>query len=348
MRVGLVAYPLASQGGVFRWANVTAELLSGQGHEAHLIVGSRPDPRAWRGWSWTHKVQAIHAMPAATRWPSLESARSLVRLVEGLSLDVLIAVQWYSVAVSLLAPLRPTRLVVVVQGALPPALKGLAYRAVVGLLIKRADAVVAVAEHLFSSIPALLRCKKGKVIPNSVRRIDRSSTSKLPGLLYVGRLEPEKGIRDLVWMMRRVRDIRLTVAGNGCLTDEVRAAAQNLPHVSYLGWVEDPAELYRSHRYLVMPSHTEGCPHVLVEAIAHGAIPIIRDLPIARELEVPPAWRFTSIDEVPGIIGDLERSEPARVEREHARLQERVTSRFDPAVVYAQWAELLDSVAPGR
>jgi glycosyltransferase involved in cell wall biosynthesis len=261
-------------------------------------------------------------------------------------LDLVIAAQWYAIAVSLLAPLRSAKRVIAVQGAFPPALKGALYRLLVRALSGRADAVVAVSADLLGSMPEFARCKRRVVIPISVH-VDRGPTNgRHPDMLYVGRLEPDKGVRDLVRLMYRSKQVALTIAGDGGLADEVQRAAHDLPHVSYLGWVDDPTELYRIHDYLVMPSHAEGCPHVLVEAIAHGAVPIVRDLPIARELGVPRPWRFGAIEEVPRIISDLRVASPPVVALQQARLRERVTARFSFPVVGAQWRELLSSVRP--
>ena len=347
MRIGIVAYPLGSRGGVYRWANATADLLAVQGHAVHLVVGSRPDPTAWTRWSWSPRAASLHPMPVLDRWPSLDGSRRLTELTRALGLNVVIAVQWYSVAVSLLGPVRPARLVIDVQGGFPPAFKGLLYRGLAGLLVRRADAVVAASEHLFTSMPALKRCRRRVVIPNWVSSSERLADSGRASILYVGRLEPDKGVGDLLRLFRLLDGVDVTVAGDGGLAGDVRAAAEELPHVSYLGWVDNPTRLYRSHRYVILPSLEEGFGYVLVEAILHGAVPIVRDLPIAEELGVPSSWRFGAIDEVPTLISALEERPPTAVARRQAALRERVAARVDPSVVGAQWKELLTKVSAG-
>jgi glycosyltransferase involved in cell wall biosynthesis len=94
---------------------------------------------------------------------------------------------------------------------------------------------------------------------------------------YVGRLDEEKGIRQLAAVARRLPDdITFRFVGDGGLRDWLAAELDDeitAGRVELAGWVdhdEVPAELDRL-RLLVMPSRpTEGLPTTILEAMACG------------------------------------------------------------------------------
>ncbi|MBD8104057.1 glycosyltransferase [Plantibacter sp. CFBP 8775] len=120
------------------------------------------------------------------------------------------------------------------------------------------------------------------------------------GILFVGRLVEKKGLDDLLVAMSllpsSLREVPLTVVGDGPLGDEmkVRARELNLP-VMFLGsrGPDEVAALLRSSRLLCVPSKTasdgdsEGLPTIILDAAleslpsvatSHSGIPeAIRD-----------------------------------------------------------------------
>ena len=82
------------------------------------------------------------------------------------------------------------------------------------------------------------------------------------GLLFLGRLVPEKGVRFLLEQWERARDgrgpalPRLVIAGTGPLEGEVRARVERLPGVSYVGQVgeEERRRLLERCLAVVVPS----------------------------------------------------------------------------------------------
>jgi teichuronic acid biosynthesis glycosyltransferase TuaC len=98
-----------------------------------------------------------------------------------------------------------------------------------------------------------------------------------PVALYVGNLKPEKGVLDLLraWdhVVREVPNATLAVVGGGPLRDMVDAVARPLgDRVKLVG----PQPLDRvplwmgASDVLVLPSHSEGTPNVVLEALASG------------------------------------------------------------------------------
>jgi glycosyltransferase involved in cell wall biosynthesis len=102
-------------------------------------------------------------------------------------------------------------------------------------------------------------------------------------LLTVGRLSREKGQRDLVDAIAILRKLnpglnfKLLIVGEGPERDRLeRAVLQNglKAYVLFTGHVDDISPYYAVADALVLPSHSEGSPNVLLEAMAAG-LPVI-------------------------------------------------------------------------
>ncbi len=98
-------------------------------------------------------------------------------------------------------------------------------------------------------------------------------------LLYVGRLVPAKGLRELfaAWRTLAAEDPRLHLAfvGDGALMQElrVRATESGISERVHLPGVADARQVatwMRAADVFCLPSYTEGYPNVLVEALACG------------------------------------------------------------------------------
>ena len=97
-------------------------------------------------------------------------------------------------------------------------------------------------------------------------------------ILFVGRLIPLKGLRELfesVAALSRTRPrLELACIGEGFLMEELRSqAAANLPErVRLLGGYppEKVAQWLAAANLLCLPSYSEGCPSVVLEALSMG------------------------------------------------------------------------------
>jgi teichuronic acid biosynthesis glycosyltransferase TuaC len=98
-----------------------------------------------------------------------------------------------------------------------------------------------------------------------------------PLALYVGNLKPEKGVLDLgkAWpaVVRHIPDATLLVVGDGPLRGELEAMTKPLGERVRL-IPRQPLEKVPSYMaaadILVLPSHSEGTPNVVLEALASG------------------------------------------------------------------------------
>jgi glycosyltransferase involved in cell wall biosynthesis len=97
---------------------------------------------------------------------------------------------------------------------------------------------------------------------------------------YVGNLKSEKGISDLIEAMGHLdqsgfRDADLVVVGDGPLAEPLRARVNSLglsERVKFVGCRphEEIPDWISACNALCLPSHREGCPNVVLEALAAG------------------------------------------------------------------------------
>jgi glycosyltransferase involved in cell wall biosynthesis len=101
-------------------------------------------------------------------------------------------------------------------------------------------------------------------------------------LLFVGNLSARKGVPELLRAMAlpslATLPVTLTLAGGGAL-QEWRAMAAYLGvsrRVRFEGWADAPrlAQLLSQADALVLPSHDEGLPLAILEALAQG-VPVV-------------------------------------------------------------------------
>ncbi len=97
------------------------------------------------------------------------------------------------------------------------------------------------------------------------KRMDLADSKK--NILYVGRLEPFKGILDLIEIIIQLKDpsIRLLVVGDGPLAQHI----QRYPFVRYFGRRDHNQlfEYYNIADVFIFPSRNESCGLALMEAI---------------------------------------------------------------------------------
>ena len=129
-------------------------------------------------------------------------------------------------------------------------------------------------------------------VDTSLFRPEQGVTCERGRIAFVGRLEPEKNLDSLLDALCGMPDVALTIVGDGSLRGalEAKALASGLD-VEFLGRLpgaDVPAVLRRAQVF-VLPSHYEGNPKALAEAMACGVpvvatrVPGIRDMVNDRE-----------------------------------------------------------------
>jgi glycosyltransferase involved in cell wall biosynthesis len=123
----------------------------------------------------------------------------------------------------------------------------------------------------------LKKYQSAKTLPERHEMVPRP----FPTLGYVGRLSEEKGLHYLISALPQVKktfpEVKLLIAGSGEMEESFRELAKDRGVDSctlFLGFQKNPFEVMRQIDLLVLPSRTEGCPIVLLEAMAMG-VPVI-------------------------------------------------------------------------
>ena len=164
----------------------------------------------------------------------------------------------------------------------------------------RSDAIVAVSAELNGWLRGICTHDRVSTIhnptptptptPTSTSTATATPATGVPGappraaatLLYLGHIVPEKGAFDLIRAMpaivAAVPDARLLLCGDGNLA-AARTCIRELgleAHIELPGWIDKHQRdrLLRHATLFVLPSHAEGLPMSLLEAMA-GALPVV-------------------------------------------------------------------------
>lgn len=178
-------------------------------------------------------------------------------------------------------------------------------------------------------------------------------------IMYVGRLAPQKRVRDLIWATQILRqsDPRayFLIAGEGPQRTELEIFAREteaFPHVRFLGHRADASSLLHLADLFWLASEFEGMSNSLMEAMACGKPVIVSDIPPNRELvEHERSGYVVNLGDSVGFSQYTERliqdDELSRRLGEAAR--DRMVSEFSTRMMVRRYSELiLDEVQRHR
>ena len=144
-------------------------------------------------------------------------------------------------------------------------------------VLKGADAIVAMDEKTQAALIAKGFEEKTRLIPNPIEDsiFHRQCSSKCNEIVFVGHVLPSKGVTELIkaWDIahEQCKDARLSIIGpaDAAYKEELEAM-DSTSSVDFCGPLDHDAALGRIScaRALVLPSHTEGFPNVVLEAMA--------------------------------------------------------------------------------
>jgi glycosyltransferase involved in cell wall biosynthesis len=155
-------------------------------------------------------------------------------------------------------------------------------RRMAGFFLDRAACIVVLSERWSAWMRSVTENPRIVCVPNPVTLPSPRPSPKGEGeklVAFVGRCEEGKGVFDLLAAVSEVRrafpSVRLECAGDGDL-DAVRRRAFELgmgTKVNLRGWIgpRHRDELFARAAVFVLPSHAEGLPMSLLEAMAAGA-----------------------------------------------------------------------------
>jgi glycosyltransferase involved in cell wall biosynthesis len=168
-----------------------------------------------------------------------------------------------------------------------------------GRWYREADGIIAVSEGVRADLAATLAIPAGEIVP-ILNPVDLPRIRDLcvrqpaeadewpptePFVLAVGKLTPQKDYPTLLRAFARVREkhpVRLIILGEGYEEGRLRSLATQLgiaEQVQLPGHVDNPYAYMRQARVFVLSSAWEGCPNVLLEALACGCAVVSTDCP---------------------------------------------------------------------
>ena len=221
------------------------------------------------------------------------------------------------------------------------------YQLLDSLTLPGADRVVTLCEPFVMQLMARgVRRDRIEVISNAIEHREPPDTSDLATirkayeltnedkvLLYVGRLSAEKGCRDLLDAFRKLTTrqpdlrLKLLIVGDGpdrqALTDYSRDLAGR---VMFAAHQAESWQFYFLADTFVMPSHSEGSPLVLLEALSAGCAIVATKVGGIPETVVDgESALLVEAHDVPGLARALERvlTDPASAARLRAAARSR-------------------------
>ncbi len=151
------------------------------------------------------------------------------------------------------------------------------------------DRVISISEATFEELPACVQ-RRSSVVLNGVEDFGEGheylSSSDILSLCFVGRFVEHKGIMRLLEAAYLLKEggtqFHLLLAGGGPLERQARdyVASHNLGDVvSFLGFVEQPGDVFRKSHVCILPSLHEGLPLSLLEALSANCALVGHDIP---------------------------------------------------------------------
>lgn len=212
------------------------------------------------------------------------------------------------------------KLVTTVHGWTCETLRTKLYYHVDNYCLKHYDEVVVVSPKLYEHCRNKLKIDASKLtyIPNAIRPEEYQQTHTrdqaraqlgidTAGTVIgvVGRLSAEKGVDRAIDLMAKLPHCHLHLIGDGPERENLEKQAQKLgisDRVRFWGWQTSSQMFYQAMDLLLLPSHTEGLPNVVLEAmtmtvpVASTDVGGVRDLlddgrcGLILPTEQPAAW----------------------------------------------------------
>jgi glycosyltransferase involved in cell wall biosynthesis len=163
-------------------------------------------------------------------------------------------------------------------------------------VVGNSPSVVAHLERRAHIPPSRLRCIPGGVEIEQIRgapaadRVSLGLGADSSVILWVGRLDPVKGLDELIPAfggLGRERDVQLVLVGEGPYEAHVRGLIGDHgvgDRVVMAGRRGDVASILKVADVFVLPSRTEGMPNALLEAMAAERAVVTTDVPGCRDL----------------------------------------------------------------
>ena len=189
----------------------------------------------------------------------------------------------------------------------PAKIRTRLHNLLVGEIYRKAHRIIACTQGVKADLLSSFKIEPGKievipsaVDPGKIRRMASDPVDhpwfleKIPIVISVGRFVREKNQRDLLKafaLIRKDRNCRLVLVGEGEMRDELRRLAADLKisnEVFFTGFQDNPFKFLARAEVFVLPSLHEAQGIAVVEALAVGCPVVAYDCPVGpREMLSP-------------------------------------------------------------
>ncbi|MEY3172559.1 MAG: 2-deoxystreptamine glucosyltransferase, partial [Planctomycetota bacterium] len=177
----------------------------------------------------------------------------------------------------------------------------------------------------------------------------------VPVIGFVGRLAPQKRLRDLIWafqLLQQVRsDAHLVLIGDGPSRTSLEALASTFdsrPRMTFAGHRSDAAQLLSAFDTFVLPSEFEGMSNSLMEAMQTALPCVVSSIPANLEL-IRPTENGLSFPpgNCPALAKTLLRvlNDSALRQQLGAAAQKTITEHYAPERITKAWCNLYRELA---
>jgi len=293
----LLIGPLLPSGGVTRYVK---DLLSSSGRYEFAVFNAARVPknriRPGTGYSTLLNAGLVRAIRGALTtlahmvvfpWAVHRSAASIVHVC-GVSYWPF----WENAYYILVSKLARRGVTLHYLGALDLyyCTRGRLERALVSMVLRWPDRIILLSDRAHQLAASFVPSERLSVIPSNVDVSKFGPHEHAPvhedgaiRVLFIGGMDPfRKGVLELLEaaaiVIKSNRNVRFVMSGGDCFQEvERRWSRMGLDtYIEFLGWIpeDQKARVYQSADMLVLPSHNEGLPYVIVEALASG-LPVI-------------------------------------------------------------------------
>ncbi len=161
------------------------------------------------------------------------------------------------------------------------------FRLLISKILNAADTIIVLSESWNGRIKAITENSNIHVLYNPVDTQEFQFSIQRVGMLhknilYMGQLEPEKGIYDLLEavpdVLKAEPGAKFVLCGNGDIERLKNICREKgiLERIEFCGWVsgQDKIQILAEADLFVLPSHCEGLPVSVIEAMAAG-LPVV-------------------------------------------------------------------------
>ena len=228
----------------------------------------------------------IHLIPERSAI-DLRTVRELIKLCITLKVDIWHSHDYKTDVLGLIVNrFYPMKLISTVHGFTRETWRTKLYSYLDDFSLRGYDRVLAVSEDLVEHCGAKgVKRDLLHLLPNAIdlneydaemvtRNVSAQYGDKKLHLGIVGRLSKEKGIDRAVGLLHatvgRGHDVMLHIVGDGPEREKLEKLARDLgvqTRIVWWGWQDKPSEFLQRLDVLILTSHTEGLPNVLLEAM---------------------------------------------------------------------------------